>query len=105
MDSDFSGTLELVDGEIVFHGNDSEWAEFLGFDTENLKDKPFLNFICPQDIEIARESINNIVDGQNVKDVTVRLVKSDDTLVKIEFSAITKGKTWFWFAKKAFMDD
>ena len=105
MDSDFSGTLELADGEIVFHGNNSEWAEFLGFDTEALKDKPFLNFICPQDLNIARESINNIVDGQNVKDVTVRLVKNDDTLVKIELSAITKGNTWFWFAKKAFMDD
>ena len=105
MDSDFSGTMEIVNGEIIFHGNDSAWSEFLGFPADVLKDKPFLNFICPEDLEIARETVSNIIDGQNVKDVSVRLLKKDDSLVKIEFSAITKGKTWFWFAKKAFIDD
>ena len=105
LDSDFSGTMEIVDGEIVFHGNDSAWSDFLGFSLDILTDKPFLNFICPQDLDIAREAVSNIIDGQNLKDVAVRLVNSDDSLVKIEFSAITKGNTWFWFAKKAFMDD
>ena len=105
MDSDFSGTIEIVNGEIIFHGNDSALSYFLGFPADILKDKPFLNFICPEDLEIARETVSNIIDGQNVKDVSVRLLKKDDSLVKIEFSAITKGKTWFWFAKKAFIDD
>jgi hypothetical protein len=105
LDSDFSGTMEIVNGEIIFHGNDSAWSDFLGFPADILKDKPFLNFICPEDLEIARETVSNIIDGQNVKDVSVRLLKKDDSLVKIEFSAITKGKTWFWFAKKAFIDD
>lgn len=105
IDSDFSGTMEIINGEIIFHGNDSAWADFLGFPSDVLKDKPFLNFICPEDLEIARETVSNIIDGQNVKDVSVRLLKKDDSLVKIEFSAITKGKTWFWFAKKAFIDD
>ena len=31
VDSDFSGTMEIVDGEILFHGTGSLWAEFLGF--------------------------------------------------------------------------
>ena len=105
LDSDFSGTMEIINGEIIFHGNDSAWSDFLGFPSDVLKDKPFLNFICPEDLEIARETVSNIIDGQNVKDVSVRLLKKDDSLVKIEFSAITKGKTWFWFAKKAFIDD
>ncbi|MBT5914858.1 MAG: hypothetical protein HOH60_00770, partial [Opitutae bacterium] len=51
------------------------------------------------------EAISNIIDNQNIKDVAVRLTKKDDSLAKIEFSAITKGNTWFWFAKKAFMDE
>ena len=105
IDSDFSGTMEIIDGEIILHGNDSAWADFLGYSPKVLKDKPFLNFICPEDLDIARESISNIIDGQNVKDVSVRLVKLDESRTKIEFSAITKGNTWFWFAKKAFMDD
>ena len=105
IDSDFSGTIEIVDGEIIFHGNDSDWSEYLGISLDTLKGKPFLNFICPQDLDIAREAISNIIDGQNLKDVSLRLVKNDDSLVKIEFSAITKGNMWFWFAKKVFMDD
>ena len=105
IDSDFSGTMEIVDGEIVFHGNDSKWSDFLGYSFDVLKDKPFLNFVCPQDLDIARESFSNIVEGQNVKDVAFRLVKHDDSLIKIEFSAIIKGNTWYWFVKKAFMDD
>ena len=105
IDSDFSGTMEIVNGEIVFHGNDSAWSEFLGYSPDVLKGKPFLNFICPQDLDIAREAVSNIIDNQNVKDVTVRLVKKDESLAKIEFSAITKGNTWFWFAKKVIVDD
>ena len=97
--------MEIIDGEIIFHGNDSAWSDFLGYSVDILKGKPFLNFICPQDLDIAREAISNIIDNQNVKDVAVRLTKNDDSLAKIEFSAITKGNTWFWFAKKAFMDD
>ena len=105
IDSDFSGTMEVVDGEIVFHGNNSEWSKFLGYSTEVFKDKPFLNFICPQDLEIAREAVSNIIDNQNVKDVNVRLVKKDESLARIEFSAITKGTSWFWFAKKVLIED
>jgi AraC-like DNA-binding protein len=105
IDSDFSGTMEIVNGEIVFHGNDSAWSEFLGYSPDVLKGKPFLNFICPQDLDIAREAVSNIIDNQNVKDVSVRLVKKDESLAKIEFSAITKGNTWFWFAKKIFVED
>ncbi|MBT3668569.1 MAG: helix-turn-helix transcriptional regulator [Opitutae bacterium] len=105
IDSDFSGTMEIVNGEIVFHGNDSEWSDFLGYPTDVLKGKPFLNFICPQDLDIGREAVSNIIDNQNIKDVTLKLVKNDDSLAKIEFSAITKGNTWFWFAKKILVDD
>ena len=105
IDSDFSGTMEIVNGEIVFHGNDSAWSEFLGYSPDVLKGKPFLNFICPQDLDIAREAVSNIIDNQNVKDVSVRLVKKDESLARIEFSAITKGNTWFWFAKKIFVED
>ena len=105
IDSDFSGTMEIVNGEIVFHGNDSAWSEFLGYSSDVLKGKPFLNFICPQDLDIAREAVSNIIDNQNVKDVAVRLVKKDESLAKIEFSAITKGNTWFWFAKKIYVED
>ena len=102
IDSDFSGTMEIVGGEIVFHGSNAEWAEFLGSSVEEVQNKPFLNFVSPQDLNIAQETINNIMEGRNVKDISLNLVTNEGSFSKIAFSALTKGNTWFWFAKKAF---
>ena len=104
-DSDFSGTMEVVAGEIVFHGVGSSLEDFLGYSSDELQNKPFLNFVCPEDLGVARETVSYIIDGQNVKDVAVRLVTNSGQLVKIDFSALTKGNTWFWFAKKALSED
>jgi hypothetical protein len=105
LDADFSGTMEIVDGEIVSHGSGSAWAEFLGFSQKEFDGKPFLNFVCPEDLGIARETVSNIVEGRNIKDVAVRLNTKDGEYVKIDFSALTKGKNWFWFAKKVLVDE
>ena len=94
LDSDFSA-IEIIDGEIVFHGSDSEWSKFLGYPQEILKEKPFLNFISFDDVNIARETINNLIEGQNVKDVSVKLLKNDGTTTQIEFSAINRGTLFF----------
>ena len=40
--------MEIVGGEIVFHGSNAEWAEFLGSSVEEVQNKPFLNFVSPQ---------------------------------------------------------
>ena len=101
LENDFSGTMEVIDGEIVFHGSNSSWSEFLGYDAIELKSKPFLNFVSPKDINIAQETINNIVEGRNVKNISVNLVKKDGDHAQIEFSAMSKGNMWFWFAKKS----
>ena len=105
LDADFSGTMEIVDGEIISHGSGSAWAEFLGFSQEEFDGKPFLNFICPEDLGIARETVSNIVEGRNIKDVAVRLITKDGEYVKVDFSALTKGNNWFWFAKKVLVDE
>jgi AraC-like DNA-binding protein len=104
VNSDFSGTMEIVDGEIFFHGSGSHWADYLGFSLDEVKSKPFLNFVYPDDLDIARETVSNIIDGRNVKDVAVRLNTKSGDFVKIDFSALTKGNTWFWFAKKLLVD-
>ena len=105
VDSDFSGTMEIVDGEILFHGSGSSWAHYLGFSIDEVKSKPFLNFVYPDDLDIARETVGNIVEGRNVKDVALRLNTNSGDFVKIDFSALTKGNTWFWFAKKLLVEE
>ena len=97
--------MEIVDGEILFHGTGSQWAEYLGFSLDEVKSKPFLNCVYSDDLDIARETVSNIIEGRNVKDVTVRLNTKSGDFVKIDFSALTKGNTWFWFAKKLLIDE
>ena len=102
--SDFSGTLEIIDGEIVFHGIDSDWSDFLGYTTDELRNKPFMNFISPEDLTSASEAVNSIVNGKNVFNVAVSLVSKSGENIPIDFSAITRGKSSFWFVKKQLIE-
>ena len=104
LSSDFSGTMEIINGELVFHGSGTAWNNFIGYDVKELRDKPFINFISPEDLDVATETINHIVQGNNVFDVAVSLTRKDGEPVGIEFSAVSKGETWFWFANKQLVE-
>ena len=52
------------------------------------------------DLVIGREALGQITQGQNLRDITIRLSKKDGGHRIVEFSAISKGNTWFWFARK-----
>ena len=102
--SDLSGTLEIVDGEIVIHGSDIEWSLFLGYSPEDLKNKPFINFVSPEDLSIANEAVSSIVKGKNVFNVNVSLISKNGDSLPIDFSAVTKGNSSFWFVKKVVLE-
>jgi hypothetical protein len=98
--ADFLGNIEINNGEIFLNGNDQQWLNFLGYKPDAIKIKPFFNFVAPTHIDVAKEAVNNIIDGKNVKDITIDLIKENGDLVSIEFSAMIRGKAWFWFARK-----
>ena len=56
--SDFTGILEIVSGEIVFHGIDTSWSEFLGYSAEELRNKPFMNFVF---LKIYRQQTKQLI--------------------------------------------
>lgn len=97
--SDFSGTLEIINGEIVFHGNDSDWSKFLGYSTDHLNDKPFMNLISDDDLDKAKGAVNSIVNGKNVFNVNLSLIAKNGDSLPINFSAISRGNSIFWFVK------
>jgi len=99
-DCDYSGTILLKNGEIFFQGDSDAWAEFLGWSPKELVKKPFMNFAAPKDLVVARETIGQLTQGQDVRDVVIRLVKKSGGNRVIEFSAIKRNKVWFWFARK-----
>jgi AraC family transcriptional regulator, arabinose operon regulatory protein len=99
LEADFVGTIEINNGEIFLNGTDQQWNDFLGYDAELINNKPFFNFVSPTHLEIAKEAMNNIVDGKNVQDIAIDLISKSGDIVNIEFSALVKGKAWFWFAR------
>lgn len=104
LNSDFSGTMEIIDGELVFHGSGSAWTNFIGYGVEELRDKPFINFISPEYLDLAMETVNHIIQGNNVFDVAFALTCKNGDTAGIDFSAVSKGGSWFWFAKKQLVE-
>tara|TARA_S200000501_G_C20799512_1_gene733354 strand:- start:337 stop:1491 length:1155 start_codon:yes stop_codon:yes gene_type:complete len=101
LESDFLGTIKILNGEVFLHGSDQQWNEFLDYDIETITKKPFLNFVAPTHLEVAQETIKNILDGKNVQDIALDLITSTGDITSIEFSALVKGKALFWFARNS----
>lgn len=99
--TEYSGIIELIDGELHFHGNTSHISELLGYPQKQLQDEPFINFVATQDSSIALEGASKIMKGKNVMDLNINLVHKSGKSVPVQFSALLKGKNWYWFMKHA----
>ena len=99
--AEYSGIIELIDGELRFHGNTSHVSELLGYSQQHLHDNAFINFVAAQDTSIALEGAAKIMKGKNVMDLNINLVHKSGTNVPVQFSALLKGKNWYWFMKHA----
>ena len=95
--SQYSGVIELIDGEIHFHGNTSHVSELLGYTPQQLKEGPFLSFVAPSSISAAQGAISQILSNKNVLDLSAELLHESGKTIPIRFSALLKGKNWFWF--------
>ena len=99
--AEYSGIIELIDGELHFHGNTSHVSELLGYSQQHLHDTPFINFVATQDSSIALEGSTKILNGKNVMDLNINLVHQSGENIPVQFSALLKGKNWYWFMKRA----
>ena len=100
LNSDFSGTLEVIDGEIVFNGSDSSWSSFLGYNPQDIRNKPFMNLISDEDLTKGKDAMDSIINGKNIFNIVLSLISKEGSSVPIDFSAVTKGNSTFWFVKK-----
>lgn len=101
LEADFLGTIEIINGEVYLHGTNKQLNDFLGYEPEIIATKPFLNFVAPTHLEIAQETLKNIVEGKNVQDISMDLITKSGEITCVEFSALVKGKALFWFARKS----
>ena len=99
--AEYSGIIEMINGELKFHGNTEHLSDLLGYDQEFLRDQPFMDFIAPEDIEIAKDGASKILKNKNILDLNIRLLAKNGEKVSVQFSALLKGKNWYWFIKHA----
>jgi len=99
--SQYSGVIELIEGEIHFHGNTTHVSELLGYSPQHLRETPFLSFVAPNSISAAQGAISQILANKNVLDLSVELLHESGKSIPIRFSALLKGKNWFWFINSA----
>ena len=104
LDSDFSGTMQIVDGEFFLNGSNSDWSEFLGYTTEDMKNMPFIDYVSPSDLTFAHEMLGNVSEGMNIINISINLLDKNKNSRNIVFSVITTRNSLFWFAKKSLVE-
>jgi AraC-like DNA-binding protein len=99
--AEYSGIIEMINGELKFHGNTEHVSELLGYDQAYLRDRPFMDFVAPEDVQLAQDGAKNILKNKNILDLNIRLLAKSGDKVSVQFSALLKGKNWYWFMKHA----
>ena len=99
--AEYSGIIEMINGELKFHGNTEHLSELLGYDQAYLRDRPFMDFVAPEDVHLAQGGAKNILKNKNILDLNIRLLAKSGDKVSVQFSALLKGKNWYWFIKHA----
>ena len=99
--AEYSGIIEMINGELKFHGNTEHLSELLGYDQAYLRDRPFMDFVASEDVHLAQDGAKNILKNKNILDLNIRLLAKSGDKVSVQFSALLKGKNWYWFIKHA----
>jgi AraC-like DNA-binding protein len=99
--AEFSGIIDFIDGEIRFHGNTDHLSTLLGYPAQQLRDEPFINFVSPKDLQKAADGVKLILSNKNILDLSINLIHQNGFDIPVEFSALLKGKNWFWFIKQS----
>ena len=99
--AEYSGIIEMIDGELRFHGNTKHVSELLGYSEQELRDRPFLDFVASKDISIAQEGASKILKNKNILDLNIRLTHKTGNIIPVQFTTLLKGKNWYWFIKHA----
>jgi len=98
--AEFSGIIDFIDGDIRFHGNTDHLSTLLGYPSQQLRDEPFINFVSQKDHQKAADGVKMILSNKNILDLSINLTHQNGYDIQVEFSALLKGKNWFWFIKQ-----
>lgn len=97
--AEYSGIIEFIDGNLKFHGNANHVADLLGYPESEMRQRPFMDFVATEDLDIAKDAALKIIKGKNILDLNIRMLSRSGEQIPVQFSALLKGKNWYWFIK------
>jgi len=97
--AEYSGIIEITQGELKFHGNAHHISKLLGYPDSELRERPFWEFVSPEYLEIVNASVLKILQNKNILDLNLNLRTRSGEDIPVLFSALLKGQNWFWFIK------
>ena len=97
--AEYSGIIEFIDGDLKFHGNANHVADLLGYPESEMRQRPFMDFVATEDLDIAKDAAVKILKGKNILDLNIRMLSRSGEQIPVQFSALLKGKNWYWFIK------
>ena len=99
--AEYSGIIEFIDGDLKFHGNAKHVADLLGYPESEVRSRPFIDFVAPEDHQIALDGALKIFKGKNILDLNIKMLSYSGEHIPVQFSALLKGRNWYWFIKHA----
>lgn len=87
--SDFSNDWEVYrdyNGKLMYCSPAVE--RVLGYTVEEyFQDKPLSYYIHPEDADIAQKNLNRLIQGEDVRSETYRVIKKDGSIIYLEFNS------------------
>lgn len=93
-DTYFNNALDLfcvADMHGYFLKLNQQWQQLLGYDLAELKSKPFLAFVHPEDIAATKQAMADLLSHLPVKNFINRYRHQDDSWHWIQWNACAKG--------------
>ena len=84
--------LCIADYEGNFVKTNAAWSDFLGYPTDELKQRRFFDFIHPEDVQPTIDVLSKLSDQETLLSFVNRYRKQDGTYRFIEWRSYPKGK-------------
>ena len=83
-----------ISREGYFTKLNSNWVDLLGYEIDELKKKPFIEFVHPEDLKATSIEVEKIISGQKTINFINRYIKKDGSEIWLEWNAVlSKNQT------------
>ena len=75
------------------------WEQMLGYTSEELMARPYLDLVHPDDHEAMVSEVKKLKNGANTINLRNRMIKKDQSLVWLEWNAVLSGDVFYGVAR------